>query len=86
MQNKQFRVIIPARIGSTRLANKMLAEIDGVPLIIRTANQAQKSHACSVVVATDNNKIEDVCKLYGITTILTDSTHSTGTDRIAQAS
>ena len=64
--NKGFIVIIPARMQSTRLANKMTLDIQGLPLIVRTANQALKSNAKEVLVATDDKQIEAICKAYNI--------------------
>ena len=62
--NRQFFVIIPARYNSTRLPGKPLAEISGLPMIIRVANNAVKSGAKSVTVATDDQRIESVVNQY----------------------
>lgn len=85
IMSSNFRVLIPARMQSGRLAKKMLLDIHGLPLIIRTAIQAQKSNAKSVVVATDNEEIKSICDNFKIECILTSSSHQTGTDRLAQA-
>lgn len=83
--NKQdFYVIIPARMDSTRLPNKMMLDIDGIPLIVRTAKQAQKSNAIKVIVATDHPDIKKICATHDIEAIMTDTKHQTGTDRIAE--
>jgi len=85
MNRQRFKVIIPARIESSRLAEKMLLDIHGIPLVIRTAMQAQKSLAEKVVVACDNSKIAEICAKHQIDYILTSAAHSNGTDRLAEA-
>ena len=76
-------IIIPARLHSTRFPQKMLTEILGYPMIIRSAFVAQKVD--EVVVATDAKEIQSVCKKYNIQSILTQKTHTSGTDRCAEA-
>ena len=56
-----FLVVIPARLGSTRLPRKPLADIDGKPMVVRVAEQAKKSLAQSVVVTTDSTEIQAAC-------------------------
>ena len=80
-----FYIIIPARMNSKRLPNKMLLDIGGIPLIVRTAIQAQKSQAIRVIVATDHPDIESECRAHNIESIMTSQHHQTGTDRIAEA-
>ena len=72
-------------MSSTRLPNKMLADVCGLPLIIRVAHQSLKSQATSVTVATDDSKIYKVCQEYGLNVIMTAIKHQSGTDRIAEA-
>ena len=84
-EKNKFHVIIPARIDSTRLPNKMLLDVTGMPLIIKTATQAKKSHALRVIVATDSPQIQDVCATNNIESIMTSKEHLSGTDRIAEA-
>lgn len=79
-----FKIIIPARLGSTRLPNKMLLDICGEPLIIRTAKQALRSQAKQVIVATDHLDIVKVCESHNIMVHLTSPTHTSGTERIAE--
>src|SRR5690625_2045636 len=79
-----FYVLIPARLESTRLENKMLQDLQGVPLVVRTAQQAQKSAAQAVYIATDNAQIAAVARAHGIDHVMTRS-HETGTDRLAEA-
>ena len=76
-------IIIPARLQSSRYPQKMLADIAGLPLVVRTAKNATKVD--EVVIACDDEKILDVCKAHKIRAILTDKSHSSGTDRCAQA-
>jgi len=73
-------IIIPARLASTRFAQKVLADIGGIPMVVRTAQRVQ--HLDRVVVAADDEKIIAVCKEYGIEAMLTSTTHKSGTDRI----
>lgn len=79
-----FTVIIPARFQSSRLPGKPLIDLQGLPMIIRVANQAKKSNATAVIVATDNQKILQVCQSYNIDAVMTAESHSSGTDRIAE--
>lgn len=80
----RFHVIIPARMHSTRLPQKMTLEVEGTPLIVLTARQASKSNASQVVVATDHEEIFKICRDHDIQVTMTDSSHASGTDRIAQ--
>ena len=80
----EFLVVIPARLGSTRLPRKPLADIGGKPMVIRVAERAQQSNAQSVVVATDSPEIQAACDEYRIECLLTSVDHPTGTDRIAE--
>ena len=73
-------IIIPARMASTRFPNKVLADVGGLPMVVRTAQQVM--HLDDVVVAADDEKIIEVCKAYGIKAMLTSTTHKSGTDRI----
>ena len=79
-----FLVVIPARLGSTRLPRKPLADIGGKPMVIRVAERAQLSLAQSVVVATDSPEIQAACDEHRIDCLLTSENHPTGTDRIAE--
>jgi 3-deoxy-manno-octulosonate cytidylyltransferase (CMP-KDO synthetase) len=79
-----FLVVIPARLGSSRLPRKPLADIGGKPMVIRVAERAKESNAKKVVVATDSPEIQAVCNDHGIECLLTSADHPTGTDRIAQ--
>ena len=83
-QTPDFLVVIPARLGSTRLPRKPLADIGGKPMVVRVAERAKQSLAQSVVVATDSAEIEAVCNEHRIECLLTSPHHPTGTDRLAQ--
>lgn len=77
--------IIPARLESTRLANKLLLEIKGKPLILYTLEQTKKAYGISrVIVATDSVKILETVQASGGEAVLTAETHQSGSDRIAE--
>lgn len=80
-----FRVLIPARLASTRLPNKPLADIAGLPMVVRVAERAALSQALQVVVAADDESILDACALHGVQAVLTRKDHPSGSDRLAQA-
>lgn len=80
-----FTVLIPARLGSTRLPNKPLADIAGVPMVVRVAQQALRSGAQRVVVAGDHFEIVAACQAHGIEAVLTRTDHPSGSDRLAEA-
>jgi len=73
-------IIIPARLASSRFPQKVLADIGGLPMVVRTAKRVE--HLDRVVVACDDETIVEVCKEYGIEAMLTSTTHKSGTDRI----
>ncbi len=73
-------IIIPARLASSRFPKKVLADIGGLPMVVRTARAV--SDIDKVVVAADDEEIVEVCKRYGIEAMLTSTTHKSGTDRI----
>ncbi|MCM2295011.1 3-deoxy-manno-octulosonate cytidylyltransferase [Rhodoferax sp.] len=80
-----FTVLIPARLASVRLPNKPLADIAGVPMVVRVAQQAQRSGAQRVVVAGDSFEIVAACRAHGIESVLTRTDHPSGSDRLAEA-
>lgn len=79
-----FIVCIPARMQASRFPNKPLARIAGVPMIVRVYQQALLSIASKVVVATDSQAIAKVIEEIGGNVVITKSTHSCGTERIAE--
>lgn len=80
-----YRVLIPARLGSTRLPNKPLKDILGKTLLQRVVEQSKRSSAKSVHVATDSNEIIEHCNELNIQSILTSTEHKTGSDRLAES-
>jgi len=77
--------VVPARYGSSRLPAKALAEIGGVPMVVRVWRQASKAQSLSrVVVATDDERIAAPVREAGAEAIMTSVAHLTGTDRIAE--
>ena len=80
-----FTVLIPARLASTRLPRKPLADIAGVPMVVRVAQRAAMSGAARVVVAADHVDILDACAAFDVEAVLTRADHATGSDRLAQA-
>ncbi len=80
-----FTVLIPARLASTRLPDKPLADIAGVPMVVRVAQRAVQSGAARVVVAADSRRIVEACAAFGVTAVLTRPDHPSGSDRLAEA-
>jgi len=80
-----FCVLIPARLASTRLPDKPLADIAGKPMVVRVAQQAAASSAARVVVAADHASIVQACHDHGVEAVLTRADHASGSDRLAQA-
>jgi 3-deoxy-manno-octulosonate cytidylyltransferase (CMP-KDO synthetase) len=80
--NFPFKVIIPARFASTRLPGKPLVIIDQKTLIEHVYESALQSAATRVIIATDDDRIEDVARSFGATVVMTSATHQSGTDRI----
>ena len=79
-----FTVVIPARYGSSRFPGKPLKEIAGKPMIQHVWEQACKSSAERVVVATDDARIVEACNAFGAEVVLTREDHNSGTDRLAE--
>lgn len=80
-----YTVLIPARLASTRLPDKPLADIGGLPMVVRVAQRAALSGAQQVVVATDSERILTACEQHGTRAVLTQADHPTGSDRLAEA-
>jgi 3-deoxy-manno-octulosonate cytidylyltransferase (CMP-KDO synthetase) len=85
MKTLAFKVIIPARLRSTRLPGKMLADIAGKPMVAWVAERAAESGAEEVVIATDHADIADAMVGLGWRVCTTSTSHATGTDRLAEA-
>lgn len=80
-----YSILIPARLASTRLPDKPLADIAGKPMIVRVAERVAGAGAQRVVVATDAQRIVDACRTHGVQALLTRSDHTSGSDRLAEA-
>jgi 3-deoxy-manno-octulosonate cytidylyltransferase (CMP-KDO synthetase) len=80
-----YTVLIPARLASTRLPDKPLADIGGRPMVVRVAQRALESGASRVVVAADSDAIVQACASHGVEAVLTRTDHPSGSDRLAQA-
>ncbi|MBU3058449.1 3-deoxy-manno-octulosonate cytidylyltransferase [Pseudomonas indica] len=79
-----FTVVIPARFASSRLPGKPLQDIAGKPMIRHVWEQAGRSGASRVVVATDDARIVEACRAFGAEVLLTRVEHNSGTDRLAE--
>ena len=80
-----YTVIIPARMASSRLPDKPLADIAGLPMVVRVAQRAAQSAARRVVVAADDPRVVSACQAHGIEALLTRQDHVSGSDRLAEA-
>jgi len=80
-----YTVLIPARLASTRLPGKPLADIAGKPMVVRVAERAALAGADRVVVAADDGAILRACAAHGVEAVLTRSDHASGSDRLAEA-
>ena len=77
-----YKIIIPVRLNSTRLPRKPMKDIYGKTLLQRVVEQAKKSDAISIHVATDSDEICKLCSLIEVNSILTSDEHESGTDRV----
>ncbi len=84
-----FTVLIPARLASTRLPNKPLADLGGAPMVVRVAQRVMPlmgpAGRVRVVVAADSAAIITACQAHGIDAVLTGTNHPSGSDRLAEA-
>jgi len=80
-----FKVLVPARMRSTRLPGKMLADVGGRPLVTWAAQRGREAGADEVIVATDHQDIADAVAAHGWRVCTTSPAHETGTDRLAEA-
>ena len=79
-----FIAIVPARLASTRLPGKPLADIGGRPMVVLVAERAHASGASRVIVAADDDSIVDAVRAHGHEAMLTRTDHASGTDRLAE--
>ena len=77
-------VVIPARLASTRLPGKPLADIAGTPMIVRVAQQASQAQVDEVIVAVDDNSVADAAQHAGFNAVLTAADHPSGSDRVME--
>ncbi|MES9825219.1 MAG: 3-deoxy-manno-octulosonate cytidylyltransferase [Candidatus Thiodiazotropha endolucinida] len=80
----QFKVVIPARYASVRLPGKPLLELAGKPMIQHVFQRGVESGASEVVIATDDQRIADVCRSFSADVCMTSGDHRSGSDRIAE--
>jgi 3-deoxy-manno-octulosonate cytidylyltransferase (CMP-KDO synthetase) len=88
-----FTVLIPARLASTRLPNKPLADIAGLPMVVRVAQRlgalgaltGNSGAQMNAVVATDSTEVALACKTHGVPCLMTRPDHPSGSDRLAEA-
>lgn len=78
-------VVIPARVSSTRLPGKVLADINGKPLIVRTFECAVAARVGEVIVACDDSRVKEAIEKVGGIAVLTDPNLPSGTDRVFEA-
>ncbi|MFB1489620.1 MULTISPECIES: 3-deoxy-manno-octulosonate cytidylyltransferase [unclassified Thiocapsa] len=79
-----FKVVIPARYGSTRLPGKPILPIAGKPMIQHVVERARASAADEILVATDDPRIAEVCHGFGAEAVMTGSEHRSGSERITE--
>jgi len=84
MNNRPFRVVIPARYASTRLPGKPLRLIGGRPMLQHVFERAQRSGAASVIIATDDPRIEQAARDFGASVCMTSTEHTSGTERLGE--
>jgi 3-deoxy-manno-octulosonate cytidylyltransferase (CMP-KDO synthetase) len=78
-------ILIPARMASTRLSGKPLADIAGAPMIVHVLRRAEEANIGRAVVATDATEIADAVRAHGGEAVLTRTDHPSGSDRIFEA-
>ena len=83
MAERIIMIIIPARLESSRFPQKILADIQGVPMVIATANRVKEIDR--VAIATDSEEVVSLVKSYGYDAVMTSVVHQSGTDRINEA-
>jgi len=85
MSIESYSVVVPARMHSTRLPNKLLLQLADKPIIQHVVEQCQKTSASQVVVATDHQDIFDAVSSFSGVAVMTSDKHQSGTDRLAEA-
>ena len=82
--NLDFKIVIPARFSSTRLPGKPLLDLGGKPMMVRVAEQAAKTSASEIIIATDHLSVLEAAKAHGLKALMTREDHPSGTDRLAE--
>ena len=81
----EARIVVPARYGSTRLPGKPLAEIGGLPMVVRVARRGEAAALGPVLVATDDARVMEACSAHGVDAVMTRQAHESGSDRVHEA-
>ncbi len=84
MAKNEFNIVIPSRFGSSRFPGKPLHPLNGKAMILHVIDRARESDATNIVVATDDQRIADLCESVSADVEMTDESHVSGTDRIAE--
>ena len=84
MKKLSYSIVIPSRYASSRFPGKPLHLLNGIPMILHTVARARESGAEEIVVATDDARIEQVCRDASVDVQMTREDHPSGTDRIAE--
>jgi len=84
MTKNEFNIVIPSRFGSSRFPGKPLHLLNGKAMILHVIDRARESDATNIVVATDDQRIATVCADAAVDVEMTDESHLSGTDRIAE--
>jgi len=84
MADLPYTIVIPSRYASSRFPGKPLHPLNGVPMILHTVERAKESSADEIIVATDDERIAEVCRRVDVEVQMTDNAHPSGTDRIAE--
>lgn len=79
-----YKIVIPARYGSSRLPGKPLIELAGKPMVQHVYERACETGVSDIIIATDDQRIESVARDFGANVMMTDPNHDNGTDRIAE--
>lgn len=82
--NHDFKIVIPARHGASRLPGKPLRDVAGKPLVEWVWRCAAKAQPNELLIATDDERIREVCLAFGAEVVMTDPEHPSGTDRLAE--
>jgi 3-deoxy-manno-octulosonate cytidylyltransferase (CMP-KDO synthetase) len=77
-----FNIVIPARLGSTRLPRKVLLDLHGKPLVQHVWEAARRARPREIVIATDDREVQAACAAFGADVVMTSPRHQSGTDRI----